>query len=198
MTQSHPVPDHLSIETREGLPEEWRFLLADYPRDQWMSHSKLGEHGRFWLSIHRHFRMMGAHLTAQSNSYDAGKVTAEEFRAAMAPRLQQFLGTLDHHHRIEDHHFFPRFIEADKRFEAGIDLLEADHEVIDAEVHHMISVANGLLQVEATDTDGLKRQGEAFATSSMRIVKLLGRHLDDEEEIIVPLLLDRGELELLG
>ncbi|MGI9355577.1 MAG: hemerythrin domain-containing protein [Rhizobiaceae bacterium] len=143
--------------------------------------------------MHRSFRMMGSHLTEQSNAYESGAVTAEQFRFAMAPRLQQFLGSLDHHHGIGDHLFFPKFMEAKKRLVAGIELLEADHTIIDAEVHKMIKIANALLQTSALDRDGLKRSGENFAISSRRIVKLLGRHLDDEEETVIPLVLDSGE-----
>lgn len=190
------LPD-LSIETRRGLPAEWLFLLDAYPREAWLGHGNLGEHTKFWLQIHRHFRMMGSHLTANVGAYREGLVTAEAFRAAMAPRLQQFLGTLDHHHRIEDHLFFPKFMEAEKRLVKGIELLEADHTVIDAEVHHMVAVANRLLQVPSTDADALKRSGEEFANSAERITALLSRHLDDEEEIVIPLLLDRGEESLM-
>ncbi len=197
MTTEAETPQALSIENRSGLPEEWRFLAQSYPRETWTGHKNLGEHTKFWLTVHRSFRMMGAHLTEQSNTYESGAVTAEQFRFAMAPRLQQFLGSLDHHHRIEDHLFFPKFMEAEKRLVAGIELLEADHTVIDAEVHAMIEIANALLQTNVTDKDGLKRNGEKFAISSRRIVKLLGRHLDDEEEIVIPLLLDRGEDELM-
>ena len=116
----------------------------------------------------------------------------------MAPRLQQFLQTLDHHHRIEDNVFFPKFMAAEERLIKGIELLEKDHHTIDAEVHQMITVANALLQTRHGDSDGLKRNGENFAISSDRIVKLLSRHLDDEEEIVVPLMIDRGEVELMG
>lgn len=197
-SKSVSIPVELSIETRSGLPEEWRFLYHEHPKDGWISHSSLGEHTRFWLSIHRHFRMNGVHLLSQSSAYREGKIDGNTFRQTMAPRLQQFLQTLDHHHRIEDQVFFPKFTAAENRLAKAIDLLEADHEVIDAEVHHMVQVANTLLQVQASDSEGLKRSGEAFANSSERIVKLLGRHLDDEEEIVVPLMLDRGEVELMG
>ncbi len=190
--------DDLSIETRDGLPQEWKFLLEKHPRDSWKSNTQLGEHTKFWLSIHRHFRIMGALLTSQSNAYREGQIDSDTFRTNMAPRLQQFLQTLDHHHRIEDGVFFPKFMAAEKRLIKGIELLEEDHHTIDAEVHHMISVANALLQTEPADSEGLKRNGESFAISSDRIVKLLDRHLDDEEEIVVPLMIDRGEVELMS
>lgn len=196
MNQQPGHQSNLSIETRSGLPDEWRFLLEQHPREGWMSHTNLGEHIRFWLTIHRHFRMMGAHLTSMSGAFREGEISASGFRQDVAPRLQQFLSTLDHHHRIEDHHFFPRFMEAEKRLVKGIELLEEDHHVIDAEVQHMAQVANALLQ--SSDDESLKRSSNAFADSSDRIVKLLGRHLDDEEEIVVPLMLDRGEGEIMG
>ncbi len=191
------MSDPLSIETREGLPDEWLFLREKYPRDTWMANSDLGEHARFWLSIHRHFRMMGAHLQSQSDTYREGLIDAGTFRQTMAPRLQQFLQTLDHHHRIEDGVFFPKFMAAEKRLIKGIELLEEDHHVIDAEVHNMVEIANKLLQSDPANSDQLKRNGEAFANCSERIVALLGRHLDDEEDIVVPLMLDRNEIELM-
>lgn len=197
MSRADASENDLSIETRGGLPDEWLFLLRDYPRDVWMGHDNLGEHTKFWLQIHRHFRLMGAHLTGQTATYREGDVSAETFRAAMAPRLQQFLSTLDHHHRIEDHLFFPKFMAAEKRLVKGIELLGADHTIIDAEVQNMVNVANALLRTAESDKDGLKRQGEAFADSADRIVALLHRHLDDEEEIVIPLLLDRGEETLM-
>lgn len=199
MTEALPSnsADPLSIERRSGLPPEWLFLLEDYPRESWLTHASMGDHTRFWLAIHRNFRLMGKQLLEGSDEYERGVVTAEEFRRSMAGRLQQFLGSLDHHHRIEDHLFFPLFMAAEKRLVPGIELLETDHTVIDAEVHNMVDVANALLRTESADTDGMKRNGENFAMSSRRIVKLLGRHLDDEEEIVIPLILDRGEDELM-
>ncbi|MDA8870442.1 hemerythrin domain-containing protein [Rhizobiaceae bacterium] len=189
------IPDELNIDVRSGLPEDWTFLLEKHPKDTWQGNSRLGEHATFWLAIHRNFRMMAAHLTSVSNDYREGRVDGETFRRALAPRLQQFLGTLDHHHRIEDHHFFPHFIAAEPRFEAGIALLEADHEVIDEQVHTMVERANALLRAQGQEA--VKRSGADFADGSDRIVALLHRHLDDEEDIVVPLMLDRGEVELL-
>ena len=173
-------------------------MLVDYPPDSWLSHTALGEHARFWLSVHRHFRMMGSHLTSLTSDFREGQMTPEKFRTTLAPRLQQFLGTLDHHHRIEDHHFFPLFMAAEKRLVKGIELLEEDHHTIDAEIHNMVTAANALLQTDGTNAENLKVTGNNFADTSERIVKLLHRHLDDEEEIVVPIMLDRGEVELMG
>ena len=47
------------------------------------------------------------------------------------------------------------------------------------------------------DTRCAQRCGDDYAAASGALLKGLIRHLDDEEDLIVPLILDRGE-EALG
>jgi hypothetical protein len=55
---------------------------------------------------------------------------------------------------------------------------------------------NGLLQALRGDADKLRRCGDAYADAGGALLKGLARHLDDEEDLIVPLILDRGEAAL--
>jgi hypothetical protein len=58
--------------------------------------------------------------------------------------------------------------------------------------------ANALLRaLAASDGGNLTRCGDDYAAASGSLIKSLVRHLDDEEDLIVPLILDRGE-EALG
>jgi hypothetical protein len=57
--------------------------------------------------------------------------------------------------------------------------------------------ANALLQALQADGDILRRCGDDYADASAALLKGLTRHLDDEEDLIVPLILDRSE-EALG
>ena len=45
-------------------------------------------------------------------------------------------------------------------------------------------------------TDAVKCASDAYAGVNARLLKILTRHLADEEDLIVPLILDRGEQEL--
>ena len=56
--------------------------------------------------------------------------------------------------------------------------------------------ANALLRALAGDADALRRCGDDYAAASGALLKGLIRHLDDEEDLIVPLILDRGEAAL--
>ncbi|HWC92954.1 MAG TPA: hemerythrin domain-containing protein, partial [Pseudolabrys sp.] len=52
------------------------------------------------------------------------------------------------------------------------------------------------LAAAAGEPGALQRRGEDYAAASGRLLKGLTRHLDDEEDLIVPLILDRGEQAL--
>ena len=53
--------------------------------------------------------------------------------------------------------------------------------------------ANALLRALAGKPEALERCGDDYAQASGALIKGLIRHLDDEEDLIVPLILDRGE-----
>ena len=79
----------------------------------------------------------------------------------------------------------------------GFDVLEGDHHHIHADMARTAENANALLQALQADVDKLRRCSDAYADASGALIKGLIRHLDDEEDLIVPLILDRGE-EALG
>ena len=116
------------------------------------------------------------------------------------PRLQFLLSQLGVHHQIEDHHYFPIFRAADERLARGFDVLEGDHHVIHADMAATAETANALLRALQGLGDGeaetLRRRGDDYAAASGALLKGLIRHLDDEEDLIVPLILERGEAAL--
>ncbi len=113
------------------------------------------------------------------------------------PRLQFLLEQLDVHHQIEDYHHFPRLRAADERLARGFDILEQDHHAIHADMAATAQAANAMLHALAGDADTLRRRGDDYAAASGKLIAGLVQHLDDEEDLIVPLVLDRGE-EALG
>jgi Hemerythrin HHE cation binding domain len=183
----------LALARRSGWPEDLRVLLARYPREQWDSHANLGDMARFWLSRHTMFRELSGsigHITAQ---FRAGHLPAGEFARQFVPRLQFMLDQLNVHHQIEDLHYFPIFRDADARLTRGFEALEGDHHHIHSDMARTAETANALLQALHGDPDTLRRCGDDYANASGLLLMGLMRHLDDEEDLIVPLILDRGE-----
>ena len=192
--QAPLIDPALALSATRRLPDEYRWLLPQYPRDGWLRHPNMGAHTRFWLQIHSSFRRAGDELDEITRLHRENEIPTEAFRGAMAPRLQHFLGSLEHHHQMEDHVFFPRFTAAEPLVAKGIDLLEADHEAIDRAIHQTVRDANALLQ--ASDGDAALKASENYARTSETLVAFMRKHLDDEEEIVMPLILDRGERAL--
>jgi len=189
--------ESLALARRSGWPEDLRVLVARYPREQWQGHANLGEMARFWLSRHEMFRELATMIAAIEAEYRSGALPAAEFPRQLVPRLQFLLQQLGVHHQIEDLHYFPIFRAAEARLARGFDVLEGDHHAIHADMAATAETANALLRALAGEPHALKRCGDDYAQASGMLIKGLIRHLDDEEDLIVPLILDRGE-EALG
>ncbi len=59
-----------------------------------------------------------------------------------------------------------------------------------------VTAANTFLQAMTAGRDALCYAADRYAEASTPLIGRLVRHLGDEEELIVPLILDRGEAAL--
>jgi hypothetical protein len=182
----------LDLDQRTGWPADLRLLIERYPRTAWQGHANLGELARFWLGIHDGFRRSAMALAQGAADFREGRMTPAEYRTWFRPRLQTFLGHLEGHHNIEDHQFFPVFGRAEPRLLRGFEVLETDHENIHAAMEASYEAANAFLRASDTDRDAMLRPA-ALCRRRPEAAPKLGRHLEDEEDLIIPLILDRGE-----
>jgi len=183
----------LDLDLRAGWPDDLRVLLEKYPRAVWQGHVNLGELARFWLHIHDGFRQAGMTLARGAADFREGRMTPAEYRSWLVPRLQTFLGHLEGHHNIEDYQFFPVFSAAEPRLVRGFEVLETDHGNIHAAMQESFDSATAFLGASEADRDALIRAADRYADAGQALLKKLGRHLEDEEDLIIPLILDRGE-----
>jgi len=186
----------LALARRLGWPDDLRVLLARYPRERWAGHANLGEMARFWLSRHAMFRELAGVVEGITAQFRNGTLSPGEFPRQLVPRLQFLLSQLSVHHQIEDLHYFPIFRAAEARLARGFDVLEADHHAIHADMDRTAQATNALLRALQADADVLRRRSDDYAQASGALIAGLIRHLDDEEDLIVPLILDRGEAAL--
>jgi hemerythrin-like domain-containing protein len=187
------IPDELLLGQRERLPDDLHFLLERYPRDEWSDHANIQGMAQFWIQRHDMFRELGGMLTGAIAAFREGKTTPREFAAFFAPRLNFFLGHLDGHHNIEDQVYFPAFARAETRLKRGFDILDSDHHLIHNALEQNAETANAFLQALDADADKQRFAADAYAGANERLVAMLGRHLDDEEDLIIPLILERGD-----
>jgi iron-sulfur cluster repair protein YtfE (RIC family) len=184
----------LDLDRRTGWPDDLRLLLERYPREVWPGHANLGGTARFWLARHDMFRDLGGALQSATGEFREGRAALPAFRSWFAPRLKFFLSELHAHHRIEDLSYFPLFRAAEPRLARGFEVLERDHAVIHETLARLAEAASPFLR--AQDPGGLRALADAYARVSDELLSGLVRHLADEEDLIIPLILDRGEDEL--
>lgn len=188
--------DDMDLERRAGLPDDLRFLAAKYPREDWRGHVNIHGMASMWLQRHDMFRELGGILSGAIGDYREARLDAPAFASFFAPRLQFFLGQLDGHHNVEDHHYFPAFARAEARLKRGFDILDADHHTIHEGLERNAEAANAFLRALQENDDRQRFAADAYADENTRLVAMLTRHLADEEDLIIPLILEKGDRAL--
>jgi hypothetical protein len=183
------------LDQRNGWPADLRVLLERHPRDTWRRRRSVNAH--FWLDIHDHFRRDCVALESAGEDYAEGRKAVHELAVISAPRLRGMIANLHGHHQIEDHHYFPAFREADPRLAKGFDLLESDHVALGKDIAAASDALHDLLAAAGSNTVAPNSAAELaarlYAAAGGRLYRRLCRHLSDEEDLIVPLLLERGD-----
>ncbi len=176
---------------RKGLPEDLLFLIQQYPRDGWREPGALSAMGRFWLKRHNLFRELAVQLSGSIDRLREEDFEPRDFAAWFAPRLDYLLSDLEGHHHVEDAHYFPIFMAAEPRLRRGFDILDRDHHQIHDLLVHNADAGRQFVQALEKGGDALRFAAEAYGVQATRLVAGLMRHLEDEEDLIVPLLMDR-------
>jgi hemerythrin-like domain-containing protein len=102
-----------------------------------------------------------------------------------------FVNGLHEHHTIEDTYYFPKLSTKDQRIEKGFAILDKDHHDLDAFLADFVTRANEVLGA-ADNRAKLQTSAGRFQDELAKLERLLDRHLIDEEELIVPVILRYG------
>ncbi len=173
----------------EGLPDEMRLLLDAYPRDSWGAHPGFREKTRQWLGAHRMFRQMAQRLRLDAEGYLDATRTPEDYAAGLSHVGGALVGNLHGHHGWEDHSYFPELSAADPRFDAGLDVLEQDHADLDRVLDGFTRTANRAIKLIQLDETQARDEIGRLHGAARTIEAFLARHLTDEEELAVPIIL---------
>lgn len=188
--------DVLALARRTGLPDALRVLLEEYPRDAWQAHPNFGGLVAFWLDRHLMFRRLDAMLTDAVQTALDRKSDPQNFARNVSRFGEMLLEQLHGHHMIEDQHYFPLLVQKAPVLERGFDILDRDHHALDPLLTEFANAANGAI------TGAMANKGpDAIAPLEReltRLSRLLDRHLQDEEELVVPVILKFGPSGLDG
>jgi len=189
-------PADLLLPVRTGLPGEIAYLREVHPQPLWRGHANYGEMADFWLQVHHSLREHGRELAAATEALREGRSDAAGFEPLFVPRFNHFIQHLHGHHQIEDSAYFPRFRALDPRMAAGFDILEHDHGLIHLQLLASVGSARELLAALPQGGEEQRRAVDAYAAASGQLLALLMRHLSDEEDLVIPAILEHGERSL--
>jgi hemerythrin-like domain-containing protein len=183
----------LDLASRTGLPESIAYLRRRFPAAEWRASPRYGQLARRWQHVHEGLRGEGGSLQVLTEAFANGQRPPEAFRREFTTLLGSHLNHLQLHHQMEDQFYFPRFRSLDERMVAGFDLLERDHEQIHHQLEQSAMAATRLLESLNSDREAQKVSTESFAARAAKLLALLDRHLSDEEDLVIPALLEHGE-----
>lgn len=185
----------LALAQRTGLPDALRVLVEKHPRLAWEAHPNFSALTRFWLDRHLGFRRMQAQLVRKTEGFLDRQIDPRGFVAALSRLAGPFISELHGHHHIEDQHYFPLLAKQDARLGRGFALLDRDHQAIDPLLQNLVERINAVLRgLEAAGSE--RTSTEALRADLTGFGRLLDRHLTDEEELVVPVILEYAPREL--
>jgi iron-sulfur cluster repair protein YtfE (RIC family) len=179
------LPD-LDLLCRTDLPAEFRLILGDYPRATWPDHRDFNGLAAFWLDRHLGFRQTMAALTTEAEGLLNRNLDPAQWKRRLSQRGSALLGDLIGHHQIEDHTYFPELTRLEPRLARGFDMLDADHHALHDLIDRFATGANAALSAQGT---ALHVAAAAFHKDLQQFETLLARHLTDEEDLVLPVVL---------
>lgn len=183
-----PVMTH-HITTREGLPPEMRTLLRDLPRDGWQAHPAFARSIQNWMGAHQGFRQLGAIVQEDSETFLDGRMEADRYAGRLAHYGNLLVRNLHGHHTWEDRTYFPELQAADPRFADGLEMLEGDHVELDGLLEAFTRGANRVVQLATLEPAQMPGDAGPVRDLAERLNGFLHRHLSDEEDLVIPILL---------
>lgn len=171
------------------MPEEIGFLLDQYPRDAWEAHPGFKDKTRHWLGAHQMFRRVSARIRQDAEALLDKGLDVDDYAGRLSHFGGSLVGNLHGHHGWEDHSYFPELSAADPRFDAGLEVLEKDHADLDIVLDDFTRQANRVIKLAHLD-EAQAREGVSKLLQTSEVIEaFLARHLGDEEELAVPIIL---------
>jgi hypothetical protein len=80
----------------------------------------------------------------------------------------------------------------------GFELLEGDHDSLHTAIGGLVERATAVLGSEAPSPEAFRSDLARFHDAQIALGRALIRHLHDEEDLVIPLLLERREQSLIS
>jgi iron-sulfur cluster repair protein YtfE (RIC family) len=177
--------DPLELAIRTAWPEELLVHYRLHPRP-WQLHT-LPDIANHWLGVHNMFRQHATLLAAATDAWSGKTLPALNYLRTAVPRAASFVHVLHMHHHAETDMAFPAVAVAAPEMARAFAVLDRDH----AQIEPMLERVERVIETRDPRIDPMASE---LAAALPPLLAALDRHLNDEEDIIVPALVVRGHL----
>ncbi|WP_248408996.1 hemerythrin domain-containing protein [Aliiroseovarius sp. S2029] len=174
---------------QKALPEDMRLLLRDYPREAWPDHPNFAASIQNWMGAHVMFGQLAELIRLNTEAYLEKQFDPDDHARRLSHYGNLLVRNLHGHHHWEDRRFFPELSAADGRFDPGLQTLESDHLVLDNLLDRFTRQSNCVVTLTQMDEPQAREEANRVHEMTTVLEGFLTRHLTDEEDLVVPILL---------
>ncbi len=175
----------LHLATRTMFPEMLKADLINGEFTDWKSHPQFMMSG---ASLHEFHNRLRAACDTLKQALDR-EVLNYAKGAILNWRLlaygRQIIKVAHSHHRAEDQVYFPHYLSLYPRLSRPLALLDGDHRVLEQALDALQTALDTL------DEKSSLADWEKVRDKAAHLQHVIHRHLDDEEEIVMPAILKR-------
>jgi hemerythrin-like domain-containing protein len=191
------ISEELKIGNRLGMPTTILGLLDTFPRASWDQLVPLSGLAAMWMGNHNGFRKLTESLGRSTGRLREGLEEPTMFLPLFETGMGNLLYQLQLHHMVEDQHYFPAFARALPSLKSWFDILDDDHHMLHGAIDRLAGTGRDFIRTmsgpdQAQTNDRRKFVQDRMVEALDAFEKILIQHLADEEDLVIPLLLDRA------
>ena len=175
----------LHVTTRTGFPASLKTDLIDGNFTNWKQHPKFLMSGAALHAFHNRLRKACDTLTNELGNEASSHNKDAIYHWRLPAFGQQIIEVAHSHHHAEDNFYFPQYRALFPQLDRPLDLLDGDHRVLEQSLDDLQASLGKLSESSTVD------KWEKSRDIAEELGRVINRHLDDEEEIVMPAIIQR-------
>ena len=174
----------LHVSTRTAFPDGLLTDLIDGGFTDWKQHPQFLMSGAALHGFHNRLRLACDSLTRELGD-EVSNHDNDIYHWRLPAFGRQIIDVAHSHHHAEDNFYFPQYQSLFPQLERPLSLLDGDHRVLEQMLDDL------QLSLYKLNENSPVADWENCRDISEQLGRVIHRHLDDEEEIVMPAIMQR-------
>ena len=177
------------LSQRTQLPTKYLAHLENHPRADWEDNPEVPVFILQWLENHALYRRLSKTLVKETQRFLDKEHNAQEYAQRLGFFGAQLVENLTRHHNFENTQFFPTISAAEPSVEKAVELLIQDHATLTTALETFVIAGNEIIDLALQDDNQLPLKAATILAQATALQAFLTSQLNDEENLIIPILL---------